>query len=46
MIAGLIQQQDMGFAEGDFGKSHPALLSTREGVHWLQRKISTNAKGP
>ena len=26
MITGLIQQQDVGFAEGDLGKGHSALL--------------------
>lgn len=44
MVAGLIQQQDVGFAEGDFGEGHSALLPSREGVHRLQCKVSTNAK--
>ena len=46
VIAVLIQQQDVGLAEGDLGKGHSALLPSRQGVHGLQRQVTTNAKGP
>ena len=45
-IAGLIQQQDVGLAEGDLDNGHSALLPSRQGVHGLQRQVTTNAEGP
>ena len=46
MIAWLVQQQDVGLAEGDLGTGHSALLPSRQGVHGLQRQVTAYAKGP
>ena len=44
VIAGLVEQEDVGVGEGDFGKSDPALLPPAQRVHRLQRQLAPNAK--
>ncbi len=46
MVAGLVEQEDVGVGEGDFGKGDSAFLAPAQRVHRLQGQLAPDAEAP